>query len=72
MLTPTPITELLMAASLSIVPAATPADAQSVMETSASQTVSYEVIERKKVDEDIIAACCNCNAQCNTQSYNLI
>jgi hypothetical protein len=58
MLTPTPITELLMTASLSIAPAATPVDVQSAMETSASEIVSYEVFE-KKVGEDMstIVAC---------------
>jgi hypothetical protein len=53
MLTPTPITELLMTASLSIAPAATPVDANGAMETSVSEIVSYEVFE-KKVGKDMI------------------
>jgi hypothetical protein len=72
MLTPTPITELLMAASLSIAPAATPADANGAMETSTSQTVSYEVIEREKIGEDMIAICNQCVTQYNSIAKSII
>lgn len=66
MLTPTSLSELLMAASLSIVPATTTsaADVQSAMKTSqASQTVSYEVLEKEKVSD---MTCCGIHCSLTT------